>query len=148
MMYCKAASRPLIMLLLRQSNMVFTSTTPRESPVSEPTGPIVGSVITCVKHCECDSKLPDCCDDGWQVTPAGSRFLMGSEERYGSIKGEALGLAWALEQTKYFSLGCENLTVATDHKPLVGIFNDKELRNISNSRNFRLKQRTLWWFLI
>ena len=55
---------------------------------------------------------------------------MGPEERYAPIEGEALGLAWALEQTKYLTLGCENLTVATDHKPLVGIFNDKELRNM------------------
>ena len=37
------------------------------------------------------------------------------------------------------------LTVVTDHKPLVGIFGDKELRSISNPRIFRLKQRTLWW---
>ena len=37
------------MLLLRQSNTVFVSTTLRESPVSELTGPIVGSVITYVK---------------------------------------------------------------------------------------------------
>ena len=40
---------PQRMLLLRQSNIVFTSTTPTESPVSEPTGPIVGLIITYVK---------------------------------------------------------------------------------------------------
>ena len=136
------------MLFLKQSNMVFASTTPRVTCLRTDWSNRGAGYCLCQKHCDWESKLPDCCDDGWQVTPAGSRFLMGSEERYGSIKGEALGLAWALEQTKYFSLGCENLTVATDHKPLVGIFNDKELRNISNSRNFRLKQRTLWWFLI
>ena len=79
------------------------------------------------------------------MTLAGSRFLIGPEQRYVAIEGEALAIAWALEQTKYFTLGCENLIVATDHKPLVAIFQDKELTQIANPRIFRLKQRTLWW---
>ena len=97
------------------------------------------------KHCDCQSDLPGCCEDGWQVTLAGSRFLIGPEQRYVAIEGEALAIAWALEQTKYFTLGCEKLIVATDHKPLVAIFQDKELKQIANPRIFRLKQRTLWW---
>ena len=35
--------------------------------------------------------------------------------------------------------------MATDHKPLAAIFQDKELKDIANPRIFRLKQRTLWW---
>ena len=35
--------------------------------------------------------------------------------------------------------------VATDHKPLVKIFGDRTLDEISNTRLFRLKQRTLPW---
>ena len=98
------------------------------------------------KNCECTSKLPGCCEDGWQVTLAGSRFLIGAEQRYVAIEGEALSIAWALEQTKYFTLGCKNLLiVATDHKPLIPIFGDKELNQIGNPRIFRLKQRTLPW---
>ena len=65
------------------------------------------------KHCECPSKLPGCCEDGWQVTLAGSRFLVGAEQRYVAIEGEALGVAWSLEQTKYFTLGCKNLLIAS-----------------------------------
>jgi len=98
------------------------------------------------KHCDCESENPGCCEDGWQVTLAGSRFLMGPEQRYVAIEGEALAIAWALEQTRYFTLGCEKLTIATDHKPLVAIFGDKDLNQISNPRIFRLKQRTLQWF--
>ena len=79
------------------------------------------------------------------MTLAGSRFLIGPEQRYVAIEGEALAIAWALEQTRYFTLGCENLIVATDHKPLVAIFGDKELNRIPNPRMFRLKQRTLCW---
>ena len=86
----------------------------------------------CQKHCNCESTLPDCCDDIWQVTLAGSRFLLRPKERYSSIEGEALGVARALEQTKYFTLGCDSLTVATDHQPLFDIFGDKELKNITN----------------
>ena len=97
------------------------------------------------KHCTCLSNLPGCCENGWQITLAGSRFLVGAEQRYVAIEGEALSVAWALEQTKYFTLGCKNLTVATDHKPLVSILGDKELNRILNPRIFRLKQRTLPW---
>ena len=97
------------------------------------------------KHCECNSNLPNCCKDGWKATLAGSRFLTGAEKRYAAIEGEALAVAWGLEQTKYFTQGCPNLTVATDHKPLVKIFGDRTLDEIRNTRLFRLKQRTLPW---
>ena len=76
---------------------------------------------------------------------AGSRFLTGAEKRYAAIEGEALAVAWGLEQTKYFTQGCPNLRVATDHKPLVKIFGDRTLDEIRNTRLFRLKQRTLPW---
>ena len=56
-----------------------------------------------------------------------------------------LAIAWALEQTKYFTLGCDNLLIVTDHKPLTKLFGDKTLDEISNPRLFRLKQRTLLW---
>ena len=35
--------------------------------------------------------------------------------------------------------------IVTDHKPLVKIFGDRTLDEISNTRLFRLKQRTLPW---
>ena len=69
------------------------------------------------------------------VTLAGSRFLTSAEQRYAPIEGEALAVAWGLEQSKYF----------TDHKPLVKILGDRTLDEISNTRIFRLKQRTLPW---
>ena len=97
------------------------------------------------KHCACPSELPDCCPNGWKVTLAGSRFLTDAEKRYAAVEGEALAIAWGLEQTRYFTQGCENLLVVTDHKPLVKIFGDRTLDEISNTRLFRLKQRTLPW---
>ena len=43
------------------------------------------------------------------------------------------------------TLGCPRLYVATDHKPLLGIFNDRALDTIKNPRLVRLKHRWLWW---
>ena len=97
------------------------------------------------KHCTCLSDLPDCCEDGWKIALAGSRFLSAAEQRYAPIEGEALAVAWGLEQTKYFTQGCNDLLIVTDHKPLVKILGDRTLDEISNSRIFRLKQRTLPW---
>ena len=97
------------------------------------------------QHCACPSGLPDCCPHGWRITLAGSRFLSSAEQRYAAIEGEALAIAWGLEQTRYFTQGCDNLIIVTDHKPLVKIFGDRTLDEITNSRLFRLKQRTLPW---
>ena len=66
------------------------------------------------KHCSCPSDLPNCCPDGWRIMLAGSRFLSGEEGRYAAIEGVDLGL----EQTRYYTMGCENLVVMTYHKPL------------------------------
>ena len=97
------------------------------------------------QHCSCPSGVPDCCPGGWRITLAGSRFLNSAEQRYAAIEGEALAVAWGLEQTRYFTQGCDNLVIVTDHKPLIKIFGDRTLDEITNSRLFRLKQRTLPW---
>ena len=88
------------------------------------------------KHCDCPSDLPDCCDDGWRITLAGSRFLQAAEERYAPVEGEALAVAWALEQTRFF----------TQEKPLTKLLGNRTLDEIQNTRFFRLKQRTLPWY--
>ena len=98
------------------------------------------------KHCSCTSDLPDCCPDGWRITIAGSRFLQSAEERYAPIEGEALAVAWSLEQTCFFTLGCNDLLIVTDHKPLVKLLGDRTLDEIRNTRLFRIKQRTLPWY--
>ena len=51
-----------------------------------------------------------------------------------------------LEQTKYFTMGNNNLLVVTDHAPFVKLLlGDRRLDEIDNPRLFRLKQRTLMW---
>uniref|UniRef100_A0A1A7ZYR7 ribonuclease H n=1 Tax=Nothobranchius furzeri TaxID=105023 RepID=A0A1A7ZYR7_NOTFU len=83
------------------------------------------------QHCTCSSGVPGCCPDGWKITLAGSRFLSSAEQRYAAIEGEALAVAWGLEQTRYFMQGCDNLVVVTDHKPLVKILRDQTLDEIT-----------------
>ena len=97
------------------------------------------------KHCNCKEETPECCVSGWKVTLAGSRFLRDAEKRYAPIEGECLAVAWALEDTRWFTLGCDKLVIATDHKPLLKILGDKCLDDITNPRLFRLKLRTMRW---
>ncbi|KAK4317363.1 hypothetical protein Pmani_011526 [Petrolisthes manimaculis] len=97
------------------------------------------------KYCGCNSNIPGCCADGWKITLAGSRFLRNAEKRYAPIEGEALAVAWALEDSRFFTMGCRDLIITTDHKPLVKILGDQALDDITKPRLFRLKQRTLMW---
>ena len=79
------------------------------------------------------------------MTLAGSRFLKLAETRYAAIEGECLGVQRALEQTRYFTLGCDPLIIVVDHKSLVGLLNDKSLDDVANTRLFRLKEKTMPW---
>ena len=76
---------------------------------------------------------------------AGGRFTLPAESRYSPTEGECLAVAVGLEQSKYYTLGCSRLFVATDHKPLVGILCDRALDTIANPRIVSIKERTLWW---
>ena len=95
------------------------------------------------KHCDCPSDIPFCCPGGWKITFAANRFTHDAEKRYAPIEGEALAVAYALNKARHFVLGCEDLIVATDHKPLLKILDDRHLHNIKNPRLFNLKEKTL-----
>lgn len=95
------------------------------------------------KHCECTSSKPFCCQLGWKVTLVGSRFTSSAESRYAPIEGEALAVVDALEKTRHFVLGCPDLIIAVDHKPLLKVFGDRSLEAIPNPRLRNLKEKTL-----
>ena len=96
------------------------------------------------KFCRCTmEQAPNCCKDGWRLVFAGSRFTSPAESRYAPIEGEALAVVDALEKCRMFVLGCPNLTVAVDHKPLVKILGDRSLEGIHNPRLFSLKEKSL-----
>ena len=99
------------------------------------------------KHCECIdlTKAPRCGPGHWKLIFAGSRFTKDVESRYSPIEGEALAVVFALEQSRMFVLGCPDLVVATDHKPLVPILNGKRLDLITNPRLLKFKEKTLMY---
>ena len=94
------------------------------------------------KHCQCPSTDLFCCREGWRITLVGSRFTHPAESRYAPIEGEALAVADALDKARHFVLGCHDLTIAVDHRPLLKIFGDRSL-DISNARLRNLKEKTL-----
>ena len=51
-------------------------------------------------------------EDGGSPSPVHA-FLSSVEQRYAAIKGEAVAMAWGLEQTRYFTQGWDNLVVVT-----------------------------------
>ena len=103
------------------------------------------------KHCSCE-KLTDngrlntlCCKTRWKVGMVGSRFTKKSEANYSPTEGELLGVVNALQKTKFFALGCEDLFIGTDHKPLIGLLENSDLESIDNPRLLRLKEKTAGW---
>ena len=95
------------------------------------------------KHCSCPSNDLFCCKQGWKITLVGSRFTQDAESRYAPIEGEALAVADALDKARHFVLGCKNLTIAVDHRPLLKIFGDRSLDHICHTRLRNLKEKTL-----
>ena len=95
------------------------------------------------KHCGCATSKPFCCPDGWRITLAGSRFTSAAESNYAPIEGEALAVVDALNKARHFVIGCPDLIVAVDHKPLLKVLGDRRLDDIPNPRLRNLKEKTL-----
>ena len=96
------------------------------------------------QHCSCSSvEYPFCCKGGWRIALCGSRHLTTAEAGYAAVEGEALAVVWCLQKARLFLLGCPNLTILTDHRPLVKLFGDRALGDVVNPRLFRLKEKTL-----
>ena len=95
------------------------------------------------KHCQCPKDRLFCCQQGWKIAMVGSRFTQAAESRYSAVEGESLALADALHKARHFVLGCADLIVAVDHKPLTRIFGDRSLEDIRNTRIRNLKEKTL-----
>jgi hypothetical protein len=98
------------------------------------------------KHCNClATDNPFCGNGHWKIVYAGSRFTRPTESRYAPIEGESLALLFGLDSCRIFVLGCPNLIVAVDHKPLVKIFNDQALSEVKNPRVQSIKEKTLMY---
>ncbi|KAK5889476.1 hypothetical protein CesoFtcFv8_015477 [Champsocephalus esox] len=104
----------------------WRSTTCRSVPASALTGPCVALATSCSSNIV---TVPRAYRTAVQVdggSPSRVRVSCpAAEQRYAAVKGEALAVAWGLEQTRYFTQGSDNLVKVTDHKPLVKIFGDR-----------------------
>ena len=83
------------------------------------------------KLCSCNEIMPRCCNKGAIAINIGSRFCSQAERNYSAIKGELLGVTWALDKTKHWTLGYLGLRVFTDHKPLIGLVRQTDLETVT-----------------
>ena len=95
------------------------------------------------KYCTCLEITPMCCVTGWRVCMVGSSFNSLAKSNYEPIEGECLGVANALHKTQYYTQGCDKLVIRTDHKPLLGVLNDRSLDSLDNPRLIRQKEKIL-----
>ncbi|XP_063884703.1 uncharacterized protein K02A2.6-like [Scylla paramamosain] len=79
----------------------------------------------------------------WDVNLQENRHLTPAETGYAPVEGEALAVTWCLRKARLFLLGCPNLLIITDHRPLVKLLRDRELKDVVNPRLFALKEKTL-----
>ena len=94
-------------------------------------------------HCHCSYTKPFCRHQDWQITLVESRTTHAAEFQYAPIEGEAPAVADAKDKARFFVLGCEELIVPVDHKPLLKIFGNRSLDEISNTYLRNLKEKTL-----
>ena len=66
-----------------------------------------------------------------RLVAAKSRSLTETEQRWSPIEKEALGIAWSCSKFEMYILGHSNVTIETDHKPLVPIFNSKAVNDLT-----------------
>ena len=67
-----------------------------------------------------------------------------AEENSSPIEGEATTVAKGLQDTKYYTMGCKNLYVVTDHSALVMVLGEQSIADMENPRLARIKEKTLW----
>ena len=77
-----------------------------------------------------------------RLITCGSRFLSTAEKNYAVCELECLGIQWAIEKCRLYLLGTQFLVV-TDHKPLLGILNGRDLDSIQNTRLQRITTKLL-----
>ena len=132
----------------KQAMWVWRSTTCKGTTASALTGPGVVLASSCSNNivAALQAYRTVAQEDGGSPSyprppsyPRQSNTMRPSKERPWPWPG-----AWS-KKKRYFTQGCDNLVVVTDHKPLVKIFGDHTLAEITKSSLFRLKQRTLPW---
>ena len=68
-----------------------------------------------------------------RLITCGSRFISPAEKNYAVVELECLAVEWAVSKCRLYLAGIE-FQIKTDHKPLLGIMNGRELEAINNQR--------------
>ena len=75
--------------------------------------------------CKCKCSFTDGeSSTAWKNVQCGLQFLQDCETRYAPIEFEALGVAWAVKQCRYFLAGMPTFLILCNHKTLIPILND------------------------
>lgn len=69
-----------------------------------------------------------------------SRSLTPTEQRYAQVEKEALAVTWACEKFAEYITGLKDLTIETDHKPLLSLLGNKNIDELSpRLQRFRMR---------
>ena len=72
----------------------------------------------------------------------GSRFISATELNYAIVELEMLALVWAVQKCRLYLAGAK-FKIVTDHQPLIGICNGKNLDAVNSIKIQRLLAKTL-----
>ena len=72
----------------------------------------------------------------------GSRFISATELNYAIVELEMLALVWAVQKFHLYLAGTR-FDIVTNHQPLIGICNGKNLDAVNNVRIQRILSKTL-----
>ena len=97
------------------------------------------------KTCDCNRISHMCCSDWWRLVLAGGSFCKPAEKNHSPIEDEGTSIFKGLQDTKYYTLGCQKLHVATDHQPLVNTLGKQSVAHVANKRLARIKEKTMCW---
>ena len=117
--------------LLAKLRKEYVSLTNRNQHAWPPTGPKMASASGSSRN---TAHAPP---------PNHSAAPPGGKSHYAPIEGEALAVADSLDKARFFVLGCSDLTIAVDHKPLLKILGNRLVEDIPNGRLRNLKEKTL-----
>ena len=81
-------------------------------------------------------------DGQFKLVTCGSKALTPTQQRYATIELECLAVHFAISKCSFYLKGLPHFTVATDHKPLEGIFK-KDLFEVQNPRLQRMREKLL-----
>ena len=77
-----------------------------------------------------------------RLITCGSRFLSEAKGNYAVVELELLAIQWVVQKCRLYLAGTD-FEVITNHQPLIGIMNGRNLDAIQNMRSHRLMSKLL-----